>query len=179
MAKESQAEGAKRGMLPDEQDAAGTVTGPTGNTGVQDGGGNSAGGGGGMADAAGPTGNTGSTGNIGPTRTQPRLNAGQANQSGTSKDDEIASFMSRVVPWPRDDNPGFINLHYTVANRDGMPGRPYTDLKPSGLRAVGSSKRTTKEIYFCLTRQSAEEENRQERAEPFAKKCHPCEGTLD
>ncbi len=37
-AKQSQAEGVKRGILPSEQYAAGTVTGPNGNTGVQSGG---------------------------------------------------------------------------------------------------------------------------------------------
>ena len=38
-AKQSQAEGVKREMPPDELEAAGAVTGPTGNTGVQGGGG--------------------------------------------------------------------------------------------------------------------------------------------
>ena len=67
-AKQAQAEGVKRGMLPGKEDAAGTVTGPTGNTGVQ---------GRGMADATGPTGNTGPTGKTGPVGTQ-------AKQSDTS-----------------------------------------------------------------------------------------------
>jgi hypothetical protein len=82
-AKQPQTEGVRRGMLPGEQDAAGTVAGPTGNTGVQGGSGDGRGGGG-MAEATGPTGNTGSTGNTGPTRAQPGPNASQAKQSGTS-----------------------------------------------------------------------------------------------
>ena len=155
-AKQPQAEGVKRGTLPGEHDAAGTVIGPTGNSGVECGGGGGGGGGGGTVDA-GPTGNTGSTGNTGRTGAQPSSSAGQAKQSGTSKDDEIASFMSRVVPWPRDGDPGFINLHYTVPNRDGMPGRPYTDLKSflGFARGAATKPDIMKDIYFCLTRQSA------------------------
>lgn len=78
MAMQPLTEGVKRGMLPGEHDAAGTVTGPTGNTGVECGGrgdGDGVGGGGGTVDAAGPTENTGPTGNTGPPGTQPRPNA--------------------------------------------------------------------------------------------------------
>ena len=63
-AEQGQTERAKCGMPPGEQNAAGTVAGPTRNTGVQGGGGD--GGGGGTADATAPTGNIGWTGNTGP-----------------------------------------------------------------------------------------------------------------
>ena len=75
-AEQSQAEGVKRGMLPSKRSAAGTVSGPTRNTGVQGGGGDGrGGGGGGTADATGPTGPTG-TGETGP--------QGPAGVAGTS-----------------------------------------------------------------------------------------------
>ena len=65
--------------------------------------------------------------------------------------------MARVVPWPSPGEPGYINLHYTAPNRDGMPGRPYTDLKSFlGFAQWAANKPDImKEIYFCLTRQSA------------------------
>jgi hypothetical protein len=86
MAKQPEAEGVNRGMLPSEQDAAGTLAGPTGNTGVKGGGDDGRGGGGsdGIADATGPTGNTGPSGKTGPTSAQPTPSAGQATQSGAS-----------------------------------------------------------------------------------------------
>ena len=155
-AKQRQTERAKCEMLPGEREAAVTVTaGPTGTAGEQGGGGDGRGGGG-MADATGPTGNTGPSGNTGPTGTQPSPSAGQAKQSGTSLSD-IAAFMARVVPWPSPGEPGYINLHYTVPNRKGMPGRPYTDLKSFlGFAEWAATKPDImKDIYFCLTRQSA------------------------
>ena len=81
--------------------------------------------------------------------------AGQTIGAGLS--DDIAAFMARVVPWPSPGEPGYINLHYTVPNRDGMPGRPYTDLQSflGFARWAASKPDIMKEIYFCLTRQSA------------------------
>ena len=59
--------------------------------------------------------------------------------------------MARVVPWPSPGEPGYINLHYTVPNRDGMRGRPYTDLKSFlGFARVGCDQAKHYEGYLLL-----------------------------
>lgn len=85
------------------------------------------------------------------------MGAGQAKKSGTSKDGEIASFISRVLPWPRDGDPGVVNLHWTSPKGPGMRGRPYTNVAHFLSMAAWGSKHadSIKDIYFCLSLQSA------------------------
>jgi hypothetical protein len=87
-----------------------------------------------------------------PSAAKPTSSAG-----GERASDQIATFMARVVAWPGPGEPGFINLHYTLPNRDGLPGRPHTDLKSFlGDARWGATKPDImKDIYFCMTRQSA------------------------
>ena len=173
--KQGQAERAKCG-LPGEQEAAVTVTtGPTGTAGVQGGGGDGRGGGGGMADATGPTGNTGPSGNTGPTGTQssssssldfragpspppaPKLDIGDAKDGRVT---ELTDLLTRVLPWPKDGEAGFINLHWLIpAPRDpntliwiGKPTRTVEEFL--SLVKWVPSRPTTRDVYFCLSLQS-------------------------
>jgi hypothetical protein len=71
--------------------------------------------------------------------------------------DKIASFMSRVVPWPQGGECAFINLHWTSPKGQGMRGRPYTSpVELLSMAQWGATKPAVmKDIYFCLSSQSA------------------------
>ena len=45
--------------------------------------------------------------------------------------DRTASFMARVIPWPKDAEPSYCNLHWTVPDKAGMRGRAYTNIANS------------------------------------------------
>ena len=68
----------------------------------------------------------------------------------------VAEFFERVVPWPAESEPGFINVHWKSVNFDyGMPGRPYRDVV-SMMRDVQkfmNRPASIEDIYFCLSRQ--------------------------
>jgi hypothetical protein len=66
-------------------------------------------------------------------------------------------FMEQVVPWPESNEPGFINLHWTSPKGPGLRGRPYRDLNSfmSMVRFADNRATMFKDIYFCLSRQSA------------------------
>jgi hypothetical protein len=67
----------------------------------------------------------------------------------------VAEFFKRVLAWPGDE-PGFVNIHYTLANPQihGMGGRPYQTLVDfmAGVEWTKHSK-FVKDVYFCLSRQ--------------------------
>jgi hypothetical protein len=168
--KQPQAEGIG-GTPPGEQDAAGTVTGPTGNTGVRGGGG-----GGGMADATGPTGKSGpittpsSKGEHTPDAgiTGPSPPPALKSVNGDAKDSrvtELTDFLTRVLPWPKLGEPGFINLHWLIpASRDpntliwiGKPTRTVEEFL--SLIDWVLTRPTTRDVYYCLSRQSQSGKN--------------------
>ena len=69
---------------------------------------------------------------------------------------DIAEFMKRVVPWPADGEPGFINLHWTSPDlKYGMAGRPYRTLVDfmGGVEWANKHSTYARDIYFCLSRQ--------------------------
>ena len=63
-------------------------------------------------------------------------------------------FMRRVMAWPGENAPGYVNLHWT---KDGKwRGRPYKTVEPFMNDAAYYAGRPgiAKDIYFCLTTQS-------------------------
>lgn len=70
------------------------------------------------------------------------------------KDDEIASFMSRVVPWPCPNDPGYFNVHWKDLGRTGgMPGYACRTVDEFSARLRWLLSKNW-DIYFCLSRQS-------------------------
>lgn len=66
-------------------------------------------------------------------------------------------FLLRVLPWPVDDEPGFINLHWKSAedSRGGAPGKPTRDVdKLINLADFLANKSGRNDLYFCLSRQA-------------------------
>ena len=70
--------------------------------------------------------------------------------------DQTATFMARVIPWPKDAEPGYCNLHWTVPNKTGMRGHAYGNIQDfMGMARWGASKpEAVKDIYFCLSSQT-------------------------
>jgi hypothetical protein len=73
---------------------------------------------------------------------------------------EIARFLTLVVPWPAIDGDGYINLHYTQAR--AADGKVFWFGKPTKAvaEAVALVERlvrqpNVRDIYFCLSRQRA------------------------
>ena len=68
-------------------------------------------------------------------------------------------FLSKVVPWPRDD-PGYVNLHYSIRNKeagkkDFVTGRPFRDIEKFLNFAVWASNADDiKEIWYCMSLQA-------------------------
>src|SRR6202035_23946 len=75
-------------------------------------------------------------------------------------DDAVQStrdFLSRVVPWPEDNAPGHINLHWTILCDDGKliwTGKPCrcVDELMRLVRWV-LSRPNARDVYFCLSLQ--------------------------
>jgi hypothetical protein len=65
--------------------------------------------------------------------------------------DPIRDFMSRVVPWPKTDEPGYINLH------THLPRGPFDGVSvqtvDAFLREVEKAQPRNRNIYFCLSQQ--------------------------
>jgi predicted P-loop ATPase len=63
----------------------------------------------------------------------------------------IKDFMSSVVPWPTDDEPGYINVHWH------LPGRQFKGLAVKTLdefiAAVDDLRDRKSNLYFCLSHQ--------------------------
>lgn len=73
---------------------------------------------------------------------------------------DIETFMSRVVPWPADGAPGWINLHWRIPNPhdpkkpDMWVGKPTRTLSEfMKLLTWVKARSNTKDIYFCLSLQ--------------------------
>lgn len=64
--------------------------------------------------------------------------------------------MARVVAWPGDDTPGYVNLHWLSPKGPGMRGRPFRNLQNfMGFAEFAANKPAIfKEIFFCLSTQS-------------------------
>lgn len=70
----------------------------------------------------------------------------------------IMTFLNRVLPWPGDDEKGFVNIHYAGKFEDGRPwmtGRP-TRTPQEFMQYTQEMNTWTNpvDIYFCLSRQS-------------------------
>ena len=65
-------------------------------------------------------------------------------------------FIERVVAWPGEGEPGFVNLHWN-SQRVNMAGRPFTKLDDfMGLVQWGAvNPSAMKDIWFCTSTQSA------------------------
>lgn len=72
-------------------------------------------------------------------------------------------FLRRVLPWPRDDQQEYINVHYAGKADDGRPwmsGKP-TNSPLQFMETVHGllQWKTPTDIYFCLSRQRATKTN--------------------
>src|SRR5262245_17605609 len=71
--------------------------------------------------------------------------------------DAIREFMSRVVPWPKSDEPGYINLH------THLPGGPFDGVAVQTvdqfMREVEKARERERNLYFCLSQQSKAKSN--------------------
>jgi hypothetical protein len=73
---------------------------------------------------------------------------------------QLTEFLTGVLPWPKDGEPGFINLHWLIPSRSnpdksiwiGKPTRTIEEFL-SLLEGV-LTRPTTRDIYYCLSRQS-------------------------
>lgn len=63
--------------------------------------------------------------------------------------------MERVVAWPGQDGPGFVNLHWQAPKNAGFRGRPFKNVDEFMNLAVQAANKpgTFKEIYFCTSTQ--------------------------
>lgn len=75
-------------------------------------------------------------------------------------DAQVAEFMSRVVPWPAEGEPGWINLHWRIPNPhdkakpDLWTGKPTRSLKEfMSLLNWVMTRANTRDVYFCLSLQ--------------------------
>ena len=74
----------------------------------------------------------------------------------------VREFLSRVLPWPGDDKPGYVNMHAMLRMPDGKKpwtGTPTKDVD-AFLQAVHGalSWRTPPDIYMCMSRQGRTKE---------------------
>ena len=84
------------------------------------------------------------------------MNARAAN-GGTDQAANVAEFFKRVVPWPAENEPGYINLQWKSPKLDhGFGGRPYRTLVDfmEGIERAKNNPAYVQDIYFCLSRQS-------------------------
>jgi hypothetical protein len=79
--------------------------------------------------------------------------------SATGAADPVAKardFLTRVLPWPSDDQQQYINFHYAgvIDGRKWMTGKPTNSL-PQFTQNVYEALRwaTPVDIYMCLSRQ--------------------------
>jgi hypothetical protein len=90
------------------------------------------------------------------------------SMNGDAKDSrvtELTDFLTRVLPWPKLGEPGFINLHWLIpAPRDpntliwiGKPTRTVEEFL--SLIDWVLSRPTTRDVYYCLSRQSQSGKN--------------------
>lgn len=65
-------------------------------------------------------------------------------------------FMRRVVAWPGENSPGYVNLHWTSPTGPGLRGRAFKTLPEftAFLQTAAKSPNWCKDIYFCLTTQN-------------------------
>lgn len=67
-------------------------------------------------------------------------------------------FMERVVPWPgSEDDPGYVNCHWTSDKSPGIRGRPFKNIQEfmSFVHWGTAHPGTMKDIYFCTSLQAA------------------------
>jgi hypothetical protein len=86
-----------------------------------------------------------------------KLNGGQTPAQAVQIPKDLTNFLSRVVPWPQPDMPGFVNVHYRRANCKGITGgRAFTELNKM-VSFVGWAKRNPEiiwDLYFCTSLQA-------------------------
>jgi hypothetical protein len=84
----------------------------------------------------------------------------------THPDTKASQFMERVVPWPAEGEPGFINLHWRIPNPHDATKPDIWTGKPT--RTVGEfmkllawvqTRANTRDIYYCLSRQALSAKN--------------------
>lgn len=64
--------------------------------------------------------------------------------------------MERVVAWPGEGNPGYVNLHWSSPKGSGMRGKPFKDVHSFMNMAQYAAMKPAvyKELYYCLSTQS-------------------------
>ena len=84
----------------------------------------------------------------------------------------VADFFLRVVPWPAESEPGYINIHWRSANVDhGFPGRPFRNVVElmDGVAKFQKRPKSILDLYFCLSRQEVTGKD-DKRGHPWAKR---------
>ena len=85
---------------------------------------------------------------------------------------QIREFMSRVVPWPRAGEPGYIDLIYTITAKTGdkvfWSGKPTRTLDGFMEQTAWAAKQPfVKDIYYCLSLQSAMRTDKNGKEKPI------------
>ena len=87
--------------------------------------------------------------------------------------DEVRRFLAKVSPWPKSENDGYINIHWTVRGRDG--GKPiwtgravrcHDDEAVSTLDWVKTLP-DARDVYLCLSRQRTAQEKISKKGNKF------------
>lgn len=75
--------------------------------------------------------------------------------AGTEPVNKEAEFLNRALPWPDDEAPGVVNMHWKHKGYAGMPGRPFTRLADfiAFLPQTPNRPADIQDIYFCLSLQ--------------------------
>ena len=92
------------------------------------------------------------TGATGPTEIASAIEASGGVENAC---DQIGNFIGRVVPWPQNGAPGYINLHWTSPKGTGLRGLPFTQIDDFMQRARWCATRDAYaiDVYFCLSLQ--------------------------
>jgi hypothetical protein len=72
-------------------------------------------------------------------------------------EDATRDFISRVVPWPKGDEPGYINVHWHLPGGN-FKGVAVTTLD-AFMRELDDTQETQENIYFCLSQQREAKSN--------------------
>lgn len=76
--------------------------------------------------------------------------------------EDTRAFLAKVVPWPGDQTPGYINLHWQVKREDGGSywlGSPHLTVDDAVNKASWLVSNGMVDVFYCLSLQSATKQN--------------------
>jgi hypothetical protein len=91
-----------------------------------------------------------------PITTQIEETKQQHNGPAPVLEKDLANFLSRVVPWPQPDMPGFINVHWRPTDRKGITSGSAFIKLDEALSYIEWAKTRDfiQDLYFCLSARS-------------------------